>query len=73
MITSYLYKPLDRLRIPGRNGRHEQVQATGPMHLIFQGTITQLSQTTEEELAGERVQRFSFVEPDENEANEVLR
>jgi len=43
------------------------------MHLIFQGTITQLSQTTEEELAGERVQRFSFVEPDENEANEVLR
>src|SRR6266700_6224386 len=44
------------------------MQATGPMNLIFQGTITQLPQAAEEELARERVQRFAFVEPYQNAA-----
>ncbi len=48
-------------RIPGRNGRHQQMQATGPMHLIFQGAIPQLPQAAKEELAGEGVQGFPTV------------
>ena len=48
-------------RILGSNGRHQEMQATGSVHLIFQGAITQLPQTTKEELAGEGVQGFPTV------------
>src|SRR6266496_3279242 len=58
--------------IPGRNGCHEQMQATGPMHLIFQSAITQLPQTAKEELTGEGVQCFPFVEPNQNTATQGL-
>ena len=54
--------------VPGGNGSHEQVETTGSMDLIFQSAIAQLPQAPEEELAGERVQCFAFVEPDQNAA-----
>lgn len=41
------------------------MQATRPVDLIFQRTITQFSQATEEKLASQRVQRFPFIQPDE--------
>jgi len=49
--------------VPGGNGSHEQMQTTGSMDLIFQSAIAQFPQATKEELAGERVQCFPFVEP----------
>ncbi len=42
------------------------------MHLIFQGAITQLPQATEEALAGEGVQRFAFIQPDQDAAAQGL-
>ena len=52
--------------IPGGNGRHDQMETTGAMDLILQGTIAQLPQAAKEELAGERMQRFPFVEADQD-------
>ena len=46
------------------------MQATGTMHLIFQGAITQFSQATKEELTSQRVERFSFIESDQDAATE---
>lgn len=53
-------------RIPGRDGCHEQVQATGPVKLIFKRPITQFSQAPKEELTRQRVQCLSLVEADED-------
>lgn len=59
-------------RIPGSNGCHQEMQATGPVHLIFQGAITQLPQAAKEELAGEGVQGFPFVQPNQNAPTQGL-
>src|SRR2546429_9845326 len=53
-------------RIPGCNGSHEQVQATGSMHLILKGPISQFAQPSQEELAPEGMQYLSFVQADQH-------
>jgi hypothetical protein len=59
-------------RVPGCDGCHEQMQATGPVDLIFQCAITQFSQATKKELAGQGMKGLAFVQPDENATTQCL-
>jgi len=59
-------------RIPGCNGSHEQVQATGSMHLILKGPISQFAQPSQEELAPEGMQYLSIVQADQHTPPECL-
>jgi hypothetical protein len=53
-------------RVPGSNGRHDDMQATGSMHLILKRPIAQFAEPPKEELARESMKRFSFIQADQH-------
>src|SRR6266487_4516809 len=73
---STLFEFLDRQgkidRIPGGNGRHNQVQARSSMHLILKGAIPEFSMFARKELAHQCMQGLPFVEPDEDAATKCF-
>src|SRR5579859_7776222 len=58
--------------IPGSNGRHQQMKTTGAMHLILKLPVTQFAESAKEELTGERVERFSFIQTDQHPSPECF-
>src|SRR5260370_26023846 len=59
-------------RVPGSDGSHEEMQATGSMHLIFKRPVAQFAQASEEQLACEGMQSLSFVQTDQHTPPECL-
>jgi hypothetical protein len=57
-------------RVPSCNRCHEQVETACSVHLVLKRSITQFSQSAQEELTGQGMERLSFVETDENTPTE---
>src|SRR6266566_7317816 len=53
-------------RIPGSDSSHDQMEATGPMHLILKRSISQFAEPAKEELACKGMKRLSFVQADQH-------
>lgn len=61
--------PLNVDGVPQGNRRAQNVQAAGPVHLVFVGAIAHLSEAVEEDSPGKGVTRLSLVEAGGNAAS----
>ncbi len=55
--------PLQIDRVSQHDGRHHQVEATGPVALLLETAVADFAQPVEEHDAGQRIARFALVQP----------
>ena len=58
-----LHRPVEVTSVPIRNRRDQQVEARGPVFLIFERTVRKPALPVGVDSGGERVPRFALVEP----------